>query len=137
MATKIRKASYFKVGVPNKPGQGACLLDVLKDDGVNLLAVTGFPRGAKAQIDFVPEDAAAFKKSMKKCKVPVGEKKTVFLIQGDDKVGALSVILEKLANAGVNVTALDAVADGTGRFGTLLWVKPADVSKAARLLGAK
>ena len=137
MTTKIRKTGYFKVSVPNKPGQGACLLKTLKDQGVNLVAVSGFPKGGKAQIDFVPEDAAAFKKAMKKARIAAGEKKTVFLIQGDDTVGAVSEVMDKLGNSGVNVTALDAVADGTGRYGAILWVKPADVSKASRILGAK
>ena len=137
MSITIKKASYFKASVPNKPGQGACMLGMLKDEGVNLLAVTGFPRSGRAQIDFMPEDAAAFKKAARKCKIAVGEKKTAFLIRGEDKVGAMFATMEKLANAGINVTALDAVADGTGRFGAILWVKPQDVTKAAKLLGAK
>jgi hypothetical protein len=137
MAITVRKTAYFKVSVRNKAGEGACLLGLLREQGVNLLAVSGFPRGGKAQIDVVPEDAAAFKKAMKQAKIPVGEKKTVFVIQGEDKIGAVSGILEKLGSAGVNVTAVDAVTDGKGRYGAVLWVKPADVSKASRLLGAK
>jgi hypothetical protein len=137
MAITVRKTAYFKVGVRNKAGEGARLLGLLREQGVNLVAMSGFPRGGKAQIDVVPEDAAAFKKAMKQAKIPAGEKKTVFVIQGEDKVGAVSGILEKLGSAGVNVTAVDAVADGTGRYGAVLWVKPADVSKASRLLGAK
>lgn len=137
MTTKIRKTGYFKVVVPNKPGQGACLLALLREQGVNLAAVSGFPKGGKAQMDFVPEDAAAFKKAMKKAKIAVGAKKTVFLIQGEDKVGAVAEIADRLGKAGVNITAVDAVADGTGRYGAILWVKSADVAKASRVLGAK
>jgi hypothetical protein len=37
----------------------------------------------------------------------------------------------------VNITALDAVAAGEGRYGAILWVKPTDVRKAAKVLGAK
>ena len=137
MSITVKKASYFKVSVPNKPGQGACMLGILKDAKVNLLALTGFPRAGRAQVDFLPEDAAAFKNAARKNKIAVGEKKTAFLIRGEDKVGALFEIMEKLANAGINVTALDAVSAGTGRFGAILWVKPQDVNKTARLLGAK
>jgi len=137
MAINIRKTGYFKVIVRNKAGEGASLLHLLKEQGVNLVAVSGFPRGGKAQIDLIPEDVAAFKKAMRQAKIKVGEKKTVFLIQGEDKVGAVSGILDKLGGAGVNVTSIGAVADGTGGYGAILWVKPADVSKASRLLGAK
>ena len=55
----IRKVDYFAVDVANKPGEGARLLGALRDAGVNLLAFTGFPKGRRAQIDFLPEDSAA------------------------------------------------------------------------------
>lgn len=45
--------------------------------------------------------------------------------------------MRALAEAGVNVTAVDAVAAGAGRFGAILWVKPEDVKKTAKLLRAK
>lgn len=137
MATTIRKVDYFKVGVADKAGEGARLLGILKDAKVNLLALTGFPRGRRAQIDLVPQDAAAFKKAMKKAGVALGEKKTLFLVQGDDRVGAVAEILDKLGAAGINVTAVDAVTDGKGRFGAILWVKPKDMAKASRILGAR
>jgi hypothetical protein len=62
--------------------------------------------------------------------------KTGFLIQGEDRPGAGAELISKLAEAKINVTACDAVAAGEGRYGTILWVKPQDVQKAARVLGA-
>jgi hypothetical protein len=38
--------------------------------------------------------------------------------------------------AKINVTAVDAVTAGAGRFGAILWVKQSDVNRAARALGA-
>jgi predicted amino acid-binding ACT domain protein len=73
---------------------------------------------------------------MKKAGIAVGEKKTVFLIQGDDKIGAVAEVMGKLGKAGINVTTIDAVATGKGRFGAILWVKPADVAKTAKILRA-
>ena len=35
------------------------------------------------------------------------------------------------------VTAADAVTAGRGRFGMILWVKPKDVGRAAKALGAR
>jgi hypothetical protein len=59
-----------------------------------------------------------------------------FLIQGDDKVGAVQRHLQKLAAGKVNVIAADAVTAGKGRYGMILWVRPTDYGRAARLLGA-
>jgi predicted amino acid-binding ACT domain protein len=60
--------------------------------------------------------------------------KKAFLIQGDDRVGALVDYFVRLAEAGVNVTATDAVATG-GQFGAIIWVNARDVKKAAKALG--
>ncbi|MGE5663069.1 MAG: ACT domain-containing protein [Deltaproteobacteria bacterium] len=135
MADEIRKIDYFKAQIPDKAGEGARLLVILAEAGVNLLAFTGFPRGRKAQVDFVPEDAAAFKAAARKARLAV-TRKTAFLVQGDDRPGAVADLASRLAAAGINITAMDAVAAGGGRFGAILWVRPADVKKAARTLGA-
>jgi hypothetical protein len=57
-------------------------------------------------------------------------------IQGEDQPGAVAQLLGKLSAAGINITSVQAVAAGAGVYGGLLWVKAADVRKAARALGA-
>ena len=135
MAETVRKVDYFYIETANKPGEGAKVLGALRDAGVNLLAFTGFPSGRKAQIDFIPQDTVAFKAAAKKAGFKLSPKKTGFLIQGEDRVGAIADIEGKLASANVNVTAMDAVSAGEGRYGAILWVKPPDVRKAAKALG--
>jgi prephenate dehydratase len=136
MLDTIRKLDYFVVQVPDKPGEGARILQGLRDEGVNLIAFTGFPSGRKAQVDLVPEDSAALKAAAKKLKLALGARKTCFVIQGDDRVGALTETLQKLADAKINMTAMDAVTAGMGRYGAMFWVKPRDVARTAKLLGA-
>ena len=136
MAETIRKVDYFYIETPNKPGEGAKALALLRDQGVNLLAFSGFPQGRKAQIDFIPEDAVAFKAAARKAGLKLSAKKTGFLLQGEDQPGAIANLMAKLAAVSVNVTAIDAVCAGNGRYGAILWVKPTDVPKAAKALGA-
>jgi len=100
------------------------------------LGFSGFPQGQKAQIDFIPEEPSSFEASAKRLGLKLSKKKTGFLVQGDDRRGAVAELMERLANARINVTAIDAVAAGGGRYGALLWVKPKDVDKAALTLGA-
>jgi len=135
MADLIRKVDYFKMEVTDRPGEGARILGALRDAGINLLAFTGFPRGRRAQLDFIPEDSAAFKKAAKKAGLKIAPKKVVFLVQGEDRVGAIAEIMGKLGDAKINVTAIDAVTAGEGRYAAIFWVKPADVKKAAKALG--
>jgi len=136
MADTIQRVQYFYAEVPDKPGEGSRVLNMLKDEGVNLLAFSGFPKGRRAQMDFIPADQAALKAAAKKAKLKLVGPKTGFLIQGDDRVGAVAEILGKLAQAKINVTAVDAVGAGFGRYGAILWVKPRDVNKAAKTLEA-
>ena len=135
MAEMIRPVDYYYIHVPDKPGEGAKILGLLKTAGVNLLAFSGFPQGKRAQLDFFPEDPVAFLTVAKRAKWKLSPKKTGFLIQGDDRVGACADFLGKLAAAKVNVTAVDAVSAGAGRYGAIFWVKPRDVSRAAKALG--
>jgi hypothetical protein len=136
MADTVRLVEYFYVMVSQKPGVGAALLGELRQAGVNLLAFTGFPSGRGAQVDFVPEDAAAFRAAAKKAKWKVTGPKRALLLEGDDRPGAIADVMQKLAGAKINVTAIDALCAGAGRYGAILWVAPRDVTKAARTLGA-
>jgi hypothetical protein len=58
------------------------------------------------------------------------------LIQGDDTPGSIANVMLKLARAKINVSAVDAVTAGAGRFGAILRVRQRDVNRAARALGA-
>ena len=99
MADSIRLVEYFYVTTPNKPGVGASMLGELRRAGVNLLAFSGFPSGRGAQIDFVPENAAAFRAAAKQAKWKLTGPKRAFLIGGDDRPGAVAEFMQKLADA--------------------------------------
>src|SRR2546430_54596 len=58
MVDTIRKASYYYTTAPDKPGEGARLLQALRNAVVNLLAFHAFPSARKYQADFVPADAS-------------------------------------------------------------------------------
>jgi hypothetical protein len=132
----VRQVSYCYATTSNKPGEGAQLLDTFRTAGVNLLAVHGFPSARKAQIDLVATDSAALAAAAKTAKVKLSRPKAAFLIDGDDEIGAVASVMDRLARAKIGVTALTAVCAGLGRYGAILWVAPRDVKKAAKALGA-
>jgi hypothetical protein len=136
MAETIRVIDYFYTEVPDKAGEAAQILGQLRDAGVYLLAFCGFPKGRRAQLDFVAPDAAGFKAAARKAKLKLVGPKKAFLIYGDDRTGIGAELLGKLAEAKINITATQAIVAGADRFGMILWVKARDVKKAAKLLGA-
>lgn len=135
MAEAVRQVDYFYMEVPNRAGEGAKVLQTLKNAGVNLLAFSGFPSGRRAQLDFFPADSAAFKTVAKANRWKLVGPKRGFLVQGDNRVGAVADFIGKLADAQINVIAIDAVGVDE-RYGAMCWVAPRDVKKAATLLGA-
>ncbi|OFW02592.1 MAG: hypothetical protein A3I61_17480 [Acidobacteria bacterium RIFCSPLOWO2_02_FULL_68_18] len=135
MPDTIRLVEYFYLTAPDKPGEGARVLKTLQESGVDLLAFSGFPEGRRSQLDFVPVDPAAFKQAAKRAKWRVVGPKRGFLVQGDNRIGACAELLDRLAAAKINVTAIDAVTVD-GRYGAIFWVPPRDVKKAAATLGA-
>lgn len=138
MADRVRRVNYAYAVVPNRAGQGARMLGELERSDVDLLAYSGFPiGGGRTQIDLVLEDMGSLKRAARKNGWRLSKVKKGFLVQGTDRVGAVHRHVQKLADAGINITAADAVSAGKGRYGMILWVKPRDYARAARALGAR
>jgi len=135
MADLIRTAQYFKVQIADKPGTLSGMLAPLREEGVNLLAVHAFPRNRRTQVDVVPEDPTTFKNVAKAHKLKVQGPKMCLLVEGDDRPGVLADLTDRLGSARINMTAVTGLAAGQGRFGAILWVKPGDVKKAAKVFG--
>ena len=135
MADVIRTAQYFKVQIGDKPGTLADALAPLRDAGVNLLAVHAFPRSRRTQVDVVPEDPIAFKNVAKVYKLKMQGPKMCLLVDGDDRPGALADLTDRLGSAKINMIAVTGLSAGQGRFGAILWVKPGDMKKAAKVFG--
>jgi hypothetical protein len=136
MADTVRQVDYFYIALSDRPGEGAGALKALQEAGVHLHALHAFPAGRRAQVNFVPSDPVAFRTAAKTAKWKVTGPKKAFVIEGEDRTGALVGHLTKLGEAKINVTATTALVAGAGRFGAILWVKPRDVRRAAAVLGA-
>lgn len=135
MADMIRTAQYYKVQIADKPGTLAGALTPLRNAGLNLLAVHAFPRSRRTQVDVVPEDPIAFKSIAKMHKLKAKGPKTCLLVDGDDRPGALEDLVDRLGSAKINMIAVTGLAAGQGRYGAILWVKPGDMKKAAKVFG--
>jgi hypothetical protein len=137
MADTVRRVDYHYVTVPDAPGEVQGVLSALESRGVNMLAFLGFPLGGgQSQIDLVPDDAESLRAAAGEAGLSLSDAKRAFLIQGDDRVGAVADVTSKLAAAEVNIIAAAAAAAGSGRYGMILWVAPDDYDRAASALGA-
>lgn len=55
MKEKVVKVDHYSAAIANKAGEGAQVLGVLKDSGVNFIALWAYPSvGGKAQLEMIP-----------------------------------------------------------------------------------
>ncbi len=135
MAISVKRSTHFLLETEDKPGTLARTAKQLRDGGVNLKGLWGFAKGqGRAQIFLVPENPAAFKQACQKSGLSVKEG-TLFHLSGQDKPGALCDLLDKIAAAGINLQAVQAISTGDV-FGSYLWTDPKDVEAAGKVLGA-
>src|SRR5262245_23640635 len=106
MADQVKKMSYCYLNLPNRAGQGDRVLGALERAGINLLAFTAFPgdRGT-AQIDLILDRLGPLQRVARKNGWRLTKAKRGFLVQGQDKVGALHRQVHKLAKQKINITA--------------------------------
>jgi hypothetical protein len=134
---QISRIDYFYLTVPDKPEEGARVWAALQGAGVNLLGISVSPHGArKSQLDLIPEDSGAFRKAAKTAGFKLSGKKTGFLIQGEDRPGAVADAASRLAEANINIISAQVFSAGSGRCGGMLRVGAPDLRRAAKALGA-
>ncbi len=136
MYYKIHKVDYFYTTVKDQPGEAYKLLTALADLGVNLLAFNAIPLGsAAAQISLFPEDSMLFVDITKKAGIKIEGPNPALLIQGDDEIGVLAEIHQKLYSADINVYSANCVTTGKGTFGYLIYLSPDEYDRALSVLG--
>ncbi len=135
MATQIRRVEYFYTTAEDRPGEAYKLLSQLASQGVNLLGFTGIPVGPmRTQLTLFPEDSAKLTDAARKAGIRLDGPQRALLVLGDDELGALAGIHEKLFRANVNVYASSCIADVRGSYGYILYIRPEEFEAAARAL---
>lgn len=136
MAFTIQRVQYFYTTVKDRPGEAYKILNLLMEMGINQLAFTAVPVGPDStQLGIFPEDGAKFALAAKNAGMALDGPHHALLVQGDDELGALAGIHQKLSEANINVYASNGVTDGRGSYGYLVYVKDGDCERAVQALG--
>ncbi|MCP4703851.1 MAG: hypothetical protein GY865_13085 [candidate division Zixibacteria bacterium] len=136
MTLSIKRANYYHTIVDNKHGKGYWLLEHFRQKGVSLEAFVAFPLGGgRSQLDFVVKDVEILRQAALEAKVKLTGPKRAFMAQGDDEVGAIVELHQKLTAAEINIHAGSGLSGGAGSFCYLFWVNSDDYEDAALALG--
>ncbi len=135
MAFKIRRIQYYYVNVRDELGAAYRVLSALAERGVDLLAFTAVPSGPMtAQFALFPEDPNTLLAEARAAGLALDGPYHALLVQGDDELGALASIHERLFDANIDIYASTGVTDGSGTFGYLVYVREDQYDQAAAAL---
>ena len=117
------------------PMEAYKLLSLLAEVGVNLLAFTAIPHGPmRTELTLFPESTSQLESAAAKAGLAMDGPHHALLAQGDDELGALAGVHERIYEAGVNVASASGVTDGGGSYGYVIYVRPEEFDKVAAAL---
>ncbi len=122
----------FSIELPDRPGELARLASRFRAADVNLLGLWGYGGAGCARLYCVPERADQFRNFVDSIELNVTEGSTFFMT-GVDHGGALVERLDQIAQAGINLQAIEAVRLGE-QFGCFIWARPEDWKTLAAVL---
>ena len=135
MASAVRRVHYYYATVRGAPDEAFEILTHLAGQGVNLLALNTMPLGPDAtQLTLFPEDPPRLVDAARAAGLGLEGPHGALLVQGADEMGAVAKLHAQLHRAGIEVYASNAVTDGRGYYGYVLYMRPQDSEKAAALL---
>jgi hypothetical protein len=131
-----QRVTYFKTILEDKPGALLSVLKDLKAKNLGLIGLWAFgTQAGRGELFVIPENPEKLRNAWRASSILIEEGTGIFL-KGTDKTGVLVKSLEAIAQAGVNITAINAVAVG-GRYGSFVWVPQDDYQKVSQPLGIK
>jgi hypothetical protein len=131
---KITKERYFVISSLDQAGQLARVNAVLMEQRVDCSGIWGFPTlGRSAEITVLPRNPELFLKTASNAGWNFSEG-YCFHLEGSDRTGALVDILKQLADDGINLRAVDAMAV-EGKFACCLWVADHELEHVSQVLG--
>ena len=132
---QITRMRSYSVTAEDRPGELARILRIFRERRVRLRAIWGFGIGeGRTWVVVVPEDSRLLREISHRAGFDVVEG-ICFYVQGDSRTESVTDLLSQIAQAGVNVQAVDAI-DVDGSFGSYIWADSVDVDRLGAVLNA-
>ncbi|MFY9269292.1 MAG: hypothetical protein WAO55_06035 [Candidatus Manganitrophaceae bacterium] len=129
----ITRATYFVIATEDRPGQLARFSKSMSEHEINLAGVWSFGTGrGNAEIIAIPRDPHAFKEAVREANWKIREG-SCFHLTGEDRAGALADTLDRIAQEGINLHAVDAMGFEK-RYSAYVWCDEQDVEKLRKVL---
>ena len=129
----VQRATSFVIATEDRPGQLARFSKRMSEEEINLAAVWSFGTGrGNAEIMAIPRDPSHFRDVARQAGWMFREG-SCFHLTGEDRAGALTDTLDRIAQEGINLHAVDAIGFD-GRYSAYLWCDEKEVEKLRMVL---
>jgi hypothetical protein len=135
MAFEIKPVEYFYANVHDDLEASYSVLRALAERGVDLLAFAAVPSGPSlAQFTLFPADPGKLRAEARSAGLVLDGPYHALLVEGDDELGALADVHERLLQAGVDIYSSSGVTDARGAFGYVIYVREDQFTQAVSAL---
>ena len=129
----IVRATFFGISTQDRPGELARFAARMAECEINLAGIWAFGTGrGSAEIIAIPRDPVAFRAASRDTGWSVREG-PCFHLTGTDRAGALAETLDRIAQEGINLHAVDAMGF-VSQFSAYVWCDERDVEKLRAVL---
>ena len=136
MSAHIYSVDYYYTTVEDSPGQGCKFLEMLAQEDVNLLAFNAFPVGRdRTQLVIYPLNSTWLGDLARNQGLRLVGPHHAFMVHGDDELGALTGIHQKLCDEEINISSSNGISDGRGGYRYIMHVHPDDYERSLKVLG--
>ncbi|HUB80979.1 MAG TPA: hypothetical protein VMB03_19375 [Bryobacteraceae bacterium] len=137
MVDTVKRFDYEYAVIGDDPVELADVVSEIAKSGVDLLALSESAQAERrVQVELITGETAQLANTAREHGWKLRPRKSGFLVQGQGSPDAIGPILRELAASGIQITAMQVISAGSGRFGAILWVKPEDVERAGAILSA-
>jgi len=135
MSVHIYSVDYYYTTVEDAPGQGCKFLEMLAQEDVNLLAFNAFPVGRdRTQLVIYPLNSTWLGYLARDEGLRLVGPHHAFMVYGDDELGALVRIHQKLCDGQINISSSNGISDGRGGYRYIMHVHPDDFERSLKIL---
>ena len=126
----MAKTKQFTITIANQPGALAAITRPLSAGKVNLVALLATSQGASATVQLIADNPKKAKRALDEARIPYQET-TAEEFPLQNKAGALTQVLDRLAAKGVNLSTLYATAAKGGKRATVVYTAEAQAQSAS------
>jgi prephenate dehydratase len=120
-----KKVTDFVIRLPHRPGALASLASRLREADIEMIGMWGPVQGRHTMgFHCIPERAEQFRNFTRDSELDAFEQ-TAFLVDVPAKAGGLVMVLDAIAQAGINIETIQSITDDRS-LAAILWVDEAD-----------